>query len=67
VAGEPAARPPGDLLGRVAARQIVLDDRAQREVGLQLGRLGAARALEGHGVRHRRPIAAAVGVAPELA
>jgi len=68
VVGEAAAQPPGDLLGRVATNQIVLHDPAQREVGRELGRLGAARAVVGQRVRHRRAVTTvAVGVATQLA
>jgi tRNA synthetases class I (I, L, M and V) len=65
VIGEPAAQPPGDLLGREAPPQIVLHELAQREVGRELRRLGAARALVGERVPGRRAVAAvaAIGVA----
>jgi hypothetical protein len=66
--GELAAQPAGDLLGRVAPRQIVLHELAQREVRRELGRLGPRRALVRKRVRGRRAVGvAAVGVAPELA
>jgi hypothetical protein len=59
---------PAICVGRVAPPQIVLHDLAQRQVGGELGRLGAAGALVGQRVCHRRPVATvAVGVATQLA
>jgi hypothetical protein len=65
--GEPAAQPPGDLLGREASPQIVLHDFPQPRVHGQLGGLRAAGTLERSGVRRRRAVVAVtVGVALEL-
>ncbi len=66
--GELDPQPTGDLLGRVATREILLDLRPQRQVDLKLRRLGAARAPVGRRVRAGGPVAAAaIGVAPQLA
>src|SRR5450755_2289465 len=68
IGGEPQPQPRRDLGRRVLARQVLLDDRAQRQVDGELGRLGTPGALPRQRMRTAGAILPTrVGVTTQLA